>query len=319
MALALSILTESEKDQQGTFLKLKPAVAKGRQALNDNFLRLAVDRTDSQSSVGRFTALAKRLDDVSANLTDSYLVATEGDLAGDQQRKDTFRALLQSSLINYAQIILAMDEMAEQLKQESNFEPNIDKSIQFVGLSKTEAVPTPLLPKSDGPTSSARSSKKESSRGFQQQFKFAVEKEIKSDWNLEAEDILWSIENGSLRFTARYQFPSTRLVLRYKLDGDIFIDVHGHTNASSQIQLHLFGETFDVGERNGPFRVQVLRKGSNVQFSMNGKQSSIQIKESRSESPTSFTISWGTGNTGGGSAWISGVGIKASKAERDGE
>ena len=29
MALALSILSESEKDQQGTFLKLKPTVAKG--------------------------------------------------------------------------------------------------------------------------------------------------------------------------------------------------------------------------------------------------------------------------------------------------
>ena len=140
MALALSIIGESEKNQQGTFLKLKPAVAKGRQTLNDSYLRLAVESTDSQSSVGRFVALAKRLDDVSANLTDSYSVATEGDLAGDQLRKDTFRALLQSSLINYAQIILAMDEMAELMKEECKYRPNVDKSIQFVGLANVEAV-----------------------------------------------------------------------------------------------------------------------------------------------------------------------------------
>lgn len=143
MALALSIIGEAEKNQQATFLKLKSAVAKGRQTLNDSYLRLAVDNSDSQSSVGRFVALAKRLDDVSANLTDSYSVATEGDLAGDQQRKDTFRALLQSSLINYAQIILAMDEMAEQMKEECKFRPNVDKSIQFVGLSQTDAIWVP--------------------------------------------------------------------------------------------------------------------------------------------------------------------------------
>ncbi len=147
MALALSIIGESEKNQQGTFLKLKPAVAKGRQTLNDSFLRLAVESTDSQSSVGRFVALAKRLDDVSANLTDSYLVATEGDLAGDQLRKDTFRAMLQSSLINYAQIILAMDEMAELMKEECKYRPNVDKSIQFVGLANVEATSAPLLPR----------------------------------------------------------------------------------------------------------------------------------------------------------------------------
>jgi hypothetical protein len=147
MALALSIIGEAEKNQQGTFLKLKPAVAKGRQTLNDSYLRLAVDNSDSQSSVGRFVALAKRLDDISANLTDSYSVATEGDLAGDQLRKDTFRAMLQSSLINYAQIILAMDEMAELMKEECKFRPNVDKSIRFVGLANVEGVSAPLLPR----------------------------------------------------------------------------------------------------------------------------------------------------------------------------
>jgi hypothetical protein len=319
MALALSIMGEAEKNQQGTFLKLKPAVAKGRQTLNDNFLRLAVDNTDSQSSVGRFTALAKRLDDVSANLTDSYLVATEGDLAGDQQRKDTFRALLQSSLINYAQIILAMDEMAELMKEECNFEPNVDKSIQFVGLSKTEAVPTPLLPKSDGPTSSSRSSKKESSRGFQQQFRFAVEKEIKADWNLRAEDRLWSIENKSLKFSVPGGFPGASIDLRYVLNGEIFIELTGTRRGGSRVWVHMFGVDKEIEVGDGPFRVHILRKENNIQFNVNGNQSSITIKDAVSDSPTRFAISWGLRHNSGGSTWISGVSIKASEAKKDGE
>jgi len=62
-----------------------------------------------------------------------------------------------------------------------------------------------------------------------------------------------------------------------------------------------------------------MRKGSGIQFSVNGKQSSIQIKDSVSELPTRFSISWGLEHNSGGDAWISSVGIKASKVERDGE
>jgi hypothetical protein len=140
MALALSIISEAEKDQAATFSKIKPAVAQARLNLNDSWLRLAVDVKDRNSNEGRFAALAKRLDDVASNLSDSYVVAIEGDQAKDQQRKDTFRAKLQESLVNYAQIILALDEMSEQMKGEWTIKPDVDKPIQFVSLDNIKAV-----------------------------------------------------------------------------------------------------------------------------------------------------------------------------------
>lgn len=140
MALALSIISEAEKDQATTFSKIKPAVSQARQNLNDAWLRLAIDVTDRKAAEGRFAALAKRLDDVASNLSDSYVVAMEGDQAKDQQRKDTFRGLLQESLVNYAQIILALDEMSGVMKNEWRFKPDVDQQIQFVSLASVEAV-----------------------------------------------------------------------------------------------------------------------------------------------------------------------------------
>jgi hypothetical protein len=99
MRVALSIVAEAQKDQAATFGKIKPFVSNARLKLNDAFLRLAVDMTDRKTAEGRFAMLAKKLDDVASNLSDSYEVANEGDQAKDQQRKETFRALLQESLV----------------------------------------------------------------------------------------------------------------------------------------------------------------------------------------------------------------------------
>jgi hypothetical protein len=140
MAIALSIIAEAEKDQSGTFIRIKPTISKARQSLSDALLKLAVDVTEKQSTVGRMYALAKKLDDIAANLTDSYLVAIEGDSAKDQQRKDTFRGQLQQSLLAYAQIILAMDEMSSQMKYEYGYQPDIEKPIKLTSVMSVSPV-----------------------------------------------------------------------------------------------------------------------------------------------------------------------------------
>ena len=132
MAVALSIIADTEREQAGTFLRIKPTISKARESLSDTCIKMAVDVTDKQSSIGRLYALAKRLDDIAANLTDSYSVSMEGDSAKDKERKETFRAQLQQSLLGYAQIILAMDEMVSQMKYEYGYQPDLDKPIQFV-------------------------------------------------------------------------------------------------------------------------------------------------------------------------------------------
>jgi|688.fasta_scaffold93098_2 hypothetical protein len=143
MALSLSIIAESERNQAGTFTQIKPAIAKARQSLNDAYLTLSVDVSNKQSNVGRLYALTKKLDDISSNLTDSYLVAMEGDSAKDTNRKDTFRAQLQQSLLAYAQIILAMDEMLTQIIDEYGYQPDVSTPIKIVGLKVPEVKKEP--------------------------------------------------------------------------------------------------------------------------------------------------------------------------------
>jgi hypothetical protein len=152
MALALSVMTAAEKDQAATFSKIKPAVSEARQKLNDDWLQLGVDVTDRYTTEGKFASLAKRLDDVASNLSDSYVVAMEGDAAHDQERKDTFRALLQESLVKYARIVLALDEMSTVMKNDWKIKPDVGTPIQFVSLTKVEPVRSTTADLASSPT-----------------------------------------------------------------------------------------------------------------------------------------------------------------------
>lgn len=131
MAIALSIIENSEKDQANTFRKLKPTINQARISLNDSWLRLSVDVSDRYSTAGRFQALCKRLEDIASNLSESYIVSTEGEEAKDQIRFDLFRRTLQASLIDYSQTALALDEMATELAGSWKIVQNIDKKLEF--------------------------------------------------------------------------------------------------------------------------------------------------------------------------------------------
>ena len=140
MRVALAIVDEAPKDQDGTLTRIKPAIGDAREKLDDAWLRLAVDTSDKNTVEGRFFALSKRLNDVSRNLTESYEISIDGDINADEVRKDTFRGQLQDSLISYAQIVLALDEMATQMKDQWNVKPDMDKAYATVSLSSITPV-----------------------------------------------------------------------------------------------------------------------------------------------------------------------------------
>lgn len=160
MRLALSIMTESERDQAAAFSKIRPAVVAARQRLSDEYLKLGVDVLDGQSAEGRFVQLAKHLEDVASNLSDSYIVAREGDQAKDQQRKETFRAMLQTSLISYAQIVLALDEMAIEMQNKLAFKADSARPYPAIDLSVLSG---PSVPPIDLPMEAAEQRPEEAS------------------------------------------------------------------------------------------------------------------------------------------------------------
>ena len=133
--VALSVIDEAQKDQASAFSRIKPTVSEARQTLNDYWLRLGVDSSDRKTTDGKFAALAKRLDDVASNLSESYEVAVDGDQQKDQLRKETFRGQLQESLVGYAEIVLALDEMLVEMQERWQIKSDLDKPLTIASLS----------------------------------------------------------------------------------------------------------------------------------------------------------------------------------------
>ena len=71
---------------------------------------------------------------MSENLSDSYVVSIDGDRFKDEVRKDTFRGLLQESLVDYAQIVLALNEMSVLMAHEWKAKPDVNMPLKFVSL-----------------------------------------------------------------------------------------------------------------------------------------------------------------------------------------
>ena len=121
LATSLLIIDKAEKEQETALGNIKLIVASARHELDDVLVSensVAGDSVDKDTPLGQFTALAQLLDDTSNNLSESYEVAIEGGQANDAARKDQFRGLLQRSLIEYAQLVMALDESVRTLKQE---------------------------------------------------------------------------------------------------------------------------------------------------------------------------------------------------------
>ena len=129
LRVSLSIIDAAEKDQTRTFRTIKATVSTARDKLDDAWLLQGIDVTDKKSTEGKFAALAKRLTDVSKNLSDSHQAAAEGDREKDRMRKEAFRELLQESLINYAQVVLALNEMFGVMIDEGKYKPDLEKPV----------------------------------------------------------------------------------------------------------------------------------------------------------------------------------------------
>ena len=126
---ALSVVENGQKNQASTFRQIKPLISNARYDLDNKWLQLRIEHRDESTDEGRFAALARRLEDVSANLGDSYTVSVERERAGDSDRRDLYRGLLQQALLQYAETVLALDEMASEMAKAKSFEPALDSPI----------------------------------------------------------------------------------------------------------------------------------------------------------------------------------------------
>jgi hypothetical protein len=67
-------------------------------------------RDADMQQVKDLLAVAKRMTELTKNITDAYHLALDGDAAGDESRKQTFRAPLQESLLGFADATAELDD-----------------------------------------------------------------------------------------------------------------------------------------------------------------------------------------------------------------
>lgn len=121
LACALLIIEKADTEQATAFGNIKVIVTNARNEYDDALLTAvaaADESSDRTTPVGQFTALAQLLDDTANNLSESYEVAIDGGRFKDAARKEQFRGLLQRSLVEYAQIVMALDELTRSMQKD---------------------------------------------------------------------------------------------------------------------------------------------------------------------------------------------------------
>jgi hypothetical protein len=143
-----------ETDPGQVFHRFSVAISAARKTLNDRLTdqeSIALALSDPQSKISKVTAAAKRLDDLARNMDESYRLAHDGDVAGDDQRKNTFRGLLQDSLLNAADTLLTADQCVLDLLKDWKLTPDVRSA------ATQPSVHLDLQASSNGPVTSAGS------------------------------------------------------------------------------------------------------------------------------------------------------------------
>lgn len=120
-AAALLIVDKAEEDQATALTSAKTVVVDARYKFDDALLgqtTLAAASQDREQPLGQFVALAKMLSDKSKTLSESFEGATGTESSKDPVRKDRYRGMLQRTVVDYAQILLALNELTDVMQKE---------------------------------------------------------------------------------------------------------------------------------------------------------------------------------------------------------
>lgn len=278
VSIALAIVENGQKDQTSTFRQIKPMISKARDELGNRWLALQVNYRDESSDEWRFAALARRLEDVSSNLADSYVVSVDRDQVGDSERRDLYRGLLQQALIQYAETVLALDEMASEMALAREFKPNLDREITVPNFPPSPTNPpidppaAPAVEPKEQPTMATRSKRTRSRTGS------ADRNPRKDNWLLLIKDVEsyrrhWEEQRG----TAYFYDPKTNIIsadggTQYSLGiitaqevwQEIYFEMGVEKLSFGQCTVIVNGKRFKIGHalknaRNGvPIRILYL-------------------------------------------------------------
>lgn len=118
---------ESEPDQ--VFRTVSDAIEKNRKKFEDSLLRtttLQGEAADKKKPLGQYKLLARRLEDISKSLSEGYVGWKDGDESDDEPTKFTGLRRVQDSVVNYSQILLALNELVDVMSKEWGLQINTE-------------------------------------------------------------------------------------------------------------------------------------------------------------------------------------------------
>jgi len=121
LSSALLIVEKAEEDQSVAMGSAKSVVVEARERFEDQLREqttLKQESRNKENSLGQFAALAKLLGDKSKTLSEAYQGAVDGAANNETARKDSYRGMLQRTVIDYAQILLALNELCDGMQKE---------------------------------------------------------------------------------------------------------------------------------------------------------------------------------------------------------
>ena len=158
LAAALAVVEKAEQDQAVAFGGVASVVTQARESFEDGLLEVSALESEWESTktdLGKFYKLSQMLADKSKTLKESYAGAMDGDLNKEVARKVGFRGMLQESVVDYAQILLALNELADSMKADWRIKVDTKKKlspaeISWGSLAAGQRSGEPLMPDLDG-------------------------------------------------------------------------------------------------------------------------------------------------------------------------
>lgn len=312
LSTALLVIDKAEKEQETALTSVKTVIATARESFDDELLEadaVAEDIANKETALGKYVALAQLLEDTANNLGESYEVAMEGEQANDEPRKNRFRGLLQRSLVEYAEILLALDELTGAMQNDWAVSVNTKNRLSPVEVTWTsENVGSSRV--AGGSRGLPRRSQKPPNKTAPARQKpvvltFRTEQEIEAAWSFV--DDGWRLENGGIRFKGAGAIVSKR---QYVGDFSLQIAYKGF------LSLSACGSVFE-GREIGESNIASLERRGDVLTFRTPKASPISITLKQAQKDAGTTIQIGNYRGVAGDVFVQSVQIVGTAEEAD--
>jgi hypothetical protein len=123
-----------ESEAEKVFSTVSTAIQKNRRNFEDSLLRAGVlldDSEDKTKPIGQYKFLSRKLEDTAKSLSEGYRGWKDGDENDDEPTKFVGLRRVQDSVVTYAKILLALNELVDVMKKDWGLRVNTD-STEFV-------------------------------------------------------------------------------------------------------------------------------------------------------------------------------------------